>query len=380
MSKPKPKPREKAKTSSPSHGAGSVGWLAEAGAVVSTGEASSGVSSEQVPEPQVNEWFSKHRWGIHKNKSNWRDVLKKAKAEWKQPEQDVLIAAPHTEKYGSCPSEEIKAAVQWECFRHLYFSEQLSDFWKEMIEGNQIDALEKHHPNSIRKISVICSHDPNDFASPWATWANTLQFPMCPWIAARKCKKFAAILAAAEVPSDCATLLTDYINTWAIAEHWAQQQIEEFHQLSATNPQLARDTYVPKINEPAEIPCTGEKPERAGSENITRVILEIDWDSPKTAIFRAFERQIEPLWKKRNPNAKNGRGDTERTFFSGLAIRRRIVLGKTAHDACEGLYTPRADTKEGLPHSAQNALDLADKRLAETKAALDAIEDKLRQN
>lgn len=380
MSKAKPQPKKKTNASGGSHGAVSGGIRGQGARGKEYSRASKKAPSKPVITPQANEWRSKHQWGNHKQDSSWQKALKTAKAEWKKPKQDLLLAALHMDKDNPCPSDEIEAAVRWECFRHLYFSEQLSDFWKQMIEGNQLDALEKHHPNSIRKISVIFSHDPNDFASPWATWANTLEFPMCPWITARNYKTFAAILAAAGGPSDCATLLTDYINTWTIAENWARQQILEFHRLLATNPQIARDTYGPKINEPAEIPCTGEQPERAGSKNITRLILEIDWDSPKTAIVKAFERQIEPLWNKRNPNAKNGRGDTERTFFSGLAIRRRIDRGKTAYDACEGLYKTRADTKEGLTHSAQNALDLADRRLIETKAVLEAIEDKLRKN
>lgn len=379
MSKPKPKPRAKAKASSPSHGAGARGGVLEAGGSDSTGEASSGVPSEAVIARQdASQWFARHQWGNHKRERGWPEHLKEAKKAWKEDSQDLLIAA--LRKHSPCNSDEIDAAVKWECFRHLYFSGGLSDFWRDMIEGDHLETLEKHHPHSLRKISVIYSHDPNDFASPWAQWANTACFPFLPWVTAREERTFDEFRAAAASPTECAKLLTNSTDTWNLAYCWARQQIEEYAKLISEDATLARDTYALKIHEPAEIPCTGEQPERAGNENITRLIVEIDWSSGKMAILEAFERQIEPLLQRRNPDGTNGRGDTERMFFSGLAIRRRIVRGKTAHDACEGLYTPRADTKAGLTHSAKNALDLADTRLAETKSALKAIEEKLKQS
>lgn len=376
MSKDEPQREKKTKASSRSHGAGRGGVGAGPGGATILESGNTGLASKPMIAPQANEWRSKHRWGTHKNKSNWQDMLKSAKAEWEQPEQDLLIAAAH--KTSPLPSDEIEAAVKWECFRHLYFSGQLSDFWKQMIEGDQINAVKKHHPDSIRKSSVIFSHDPNDFASPWAAWANTPYFPKCAWSAARKKASFSKTLGAAVKPSECASLLTDYTNTWHLVFCWARQQIEEFSRLTAANPQLALEIFGPKINEPAEIPCTGELPKRAGSENISRVILEIDWNAPKTSIVKAFERQIEPLCKKRNPEGKMGRRDTELPFFSGLAIRRRVNRGMLPFYACEGLYGTRGDTKDGLTHTAKNALELADTRLAETKSALDAIEDKLK--
>jgi hypothetical protein len=367
--------RPKKKREAHSHGAASLGGAGEGGAGDSQGEASSGTGSKPVIASQ-DEWFSRHPWGTHKQMPGWKDNFKRAKTQWEREQQDLSIASLHVES--ACPPEEIDAAVKWECLRHLYFSGQLSDFWKAVIEGNHLDALEEHYPGSLRTPSFIFSHDPNDFASPWVQWANTACFPFLPWVLAREEKDFAAILASAEAPSDCVKFLTNYTNTWALAEHWARQQIEDFSRLSATNPQLARDTYGPQVNEPAEIPCTGEKPERVGNENITRLIVEINWDSPKTAIAKAFAKQIEHLWNKRNPNDKFGRGDTERPFFSGLVIRRRLDRGMFANEACEGLYKRRDDTIEGLTTSAKNALKLADERLDETKRALAHIERKLK--
>lgn len=379
MSKPKPKPRAKAKASSPSHGAGSVGGRAKAGAVDSKGGASSGVPSEAVVATQhASQWIARHQWGNHKRERGWPEHLKEAKKAWREDSQDLLIAALH--KHSPCNSDEIDAAVKWECFRHLFFSGGLSDFWREMIEGDHLETLEKFHPHSLRKISVIYSHDPNDFASPWAQWANTPCFPFLPWVMAREERTFDEFRAAAASPTECAKLLTNSTDTWNLAYCWARQQIEEYAKLIAEDATLARDTYALKIHEPAEIPCTGEQPERAGNENITRLIVEIDWNLPKTAILEAFERQIEPLWQRRNPDGKNGRGDTERTFFSGLAIRRRVERDFTLYDACKGLYERRTDTKDGITLAAKNALGLADKRLAETKAALAVIEDKLKRS
>jgi hypothetical protein len=314
--------------------------------------------------------------GAHKYKPKWKRLLAASRKEWLSPDQDLSISkAADTQK--PLHPDEHAAAVKWECFRHLYFSGHLSEFWRAMIEEDQLEVRDQFRGK--RLFALLVSNDPNGFAEPWARWADDPCFPALAWMQARERPSFKRALRYAPQPSEHVKLRKDELSTWELLRCWVKAQIENQSDHFQRNEAEALSDILQRAKNPLEIPCH-EVPKQPHSKTSTHVVLKIDWNSTKEELTEAFLKEIEPLWEKRNPDGKMGRRDSELGFFKGLVLRRRLDRGVSDFEACTGFYTALRDRKDCMPSAAKTALALADSRVAQTKAALEEIEARLRQS
>lgn len=322
------------------------------------------------------DFISRITLGAHKHKPTWDRLLAASLKNWQSTNHDLLIAKAANNTSILHPDER-EAAVKWECFRHLYFSGQLSDFWRNMIQKRQLDVIDEFRTSMY--VAGLISWEANGFAQPWATWADDPCFPARAWLEAREKKHFKHALNVAPHPSAHVELRKDELSTWGLLFGWSKARIENQFDATQENKEEATSAMLQTAAKPLEIPCH-EVPKRLHSENSTHLVVRIDWNSTKEEIKEAFFREIDPLWEARNPDGVMGRGDSELSFFKGLVLRRRLDRDYSQYEACEGLYKPLGDRKNCMPIAAKNALSLADSRLVQAKCELEQIEAKLREN
>ncbi len=290
------------------------------------------------------------RLGRHKHDPGWQDKLAKAHDEWKASKHDLEIAKPFTDP-GSVPLAEIPAAIAWECFRHLYFSDELPQFWKALVERDRIDVLEKFYKESwFEKYTEIYGDESNHLFS----WADDRHFPCDTWVQMRESPHCVHALHEApkrrhvkivrKVP-DTSSLCADFtqeINSW----------------------RKAKKTIAIDLDNPKEVHEILEVCSSAFGRQANYVILEIDWDSTKKELTDAFWKEIEPMHEE----GLKGRRDGPRGFFAGLAIRRRLSRGLAMKQAIARLYgsgeVPRAND------TSKKALATADRYVQELKKYL----------
>jgi hypothetical protein len=305
--------------------------------------------------------------GRHKHDSDWSKKLQTASKRWLQAGHDSLILAMSAKVDGKLFSqEEVETAIQWECFRHLYFTGKLSARWKRFIEEDRFRVLEQFR--SSMKASFL-SHDRLGFAAPWNMWADDPCFPVLAWSEARDKAEFLFGLSIAKKQIAARLIPADLSQGGLFA-----RKVEEIrdNQFALSEKGDIQGLYLSTLK-PLEV-------KHSTADNLTSLVVEIDWTTTKEEIEAAFAECIKPIWDARNPGGSNGRGDSDLMFFKGLVLRRRLDRGLLDHDACKDLYTPLLDRKDGMPHAAKNALRFAESRLAQTKSALEQVEAKLTES
>lgn len=298
--------------------------------------------------------------GSHKHSSDWRRKLNSAKRNWVKPEHDE-----HILKYGlqdDLHPAEVDAAIRWECFRHLYFTDGISNFWRNVIEGDRFDALEVYK-NSLSRVGFL-GDEADCFAAPWNAWADNPCFPSLTWLEAKARPAFNQALYSSPRAADPARLLMDTVSSWSLLYHWSLDQIESSETLRQTDEAAANERLLQGMIRPLEI--TRRK------SNVTAIAMEINWEASKEEIQNSFWQQIQPIWKRNNPNGVRGPRATGLPFFNGLVMIRR---GSRGDD--RDIYKRTPDGRESK--ASRDARTLAENWLDATRLALASIEERLRK-
>ncbi len=298
--------------------------------------------------------------GSHKHSSDWRRKLNSAKRNWAKPEHDAHIL--NNGSQGNLHPDEVDAAIRWECFRHLYFTDGISDFWRNIIEGDRFDALEVYK-NSLSRVSFL-GDEANCFAAPWNAWADNPCFPFLTWLEAKAKPEFNQALHSSPRAADPARLLMDTVSSWSLLYHWSLDQIQNSTDLRQTDKAAADDRLRQGMTRPLEI-------ERQES-TVTAIAMEINWKASKEEIQNTFWQQIESIWKRNNPKGVRGPRAVSLPFFNGLVMIRRGSRGDERE-----IYSRTPDGRESK--ASQNARTLAENRLDVARRALASIEERLRK-
>ncbi len=305
-------------------------------------------------------FFERARLGRHKHSSDWRSKLNRAKQNWENPAHDDLIKENGSS--GNLHPDEVDVAIRWECFRHLYFTDGISDFWRNVIEGDRFDALEVYK-NSLSRIGFL-GDEADCFAAPWNAWADNPCFPSLTWMEAKAKPEFNQALHSAPRAAAPARLLMDTVSSWSLFHHWSLDQIESSETLRQTDEAAANERLLQGMIRPMEI----ERRE----PNVTAIAMEINWKASKEEIQNSFWQQIESIWKRQNPKGVRGPRTKDLPFFKGLVMIRGCRRG-TAPDIYKS-------TSDGLESKAsRDARKLAADRLDDTRRELEAIEARLQK-
>lgn len=294
----------------------------------------------------------------HKHGKDWLTKLKKAKAAWNSPQHDETIKnVPH-----DTHEDELRVAVMWECFRHLYFSEKLSPFWRAMVEAGRFKGLERYWNNSTSVVPYI-STSRDSFAAPWNLWADHPEFPLHAWskLSAGAKKENALRAVAYDSPPIC--VLKDNLNGWSHIHSWSRDCETRINRCQ-NDPTLALS------DEPLEL----------FNGSVSTIAFKINWAAVSKEEFqKGVWDHIEKLWQARNPRGKKGRPTSLLSFFNGLVMLRRIARGIEGADICKGTaYAAQMDGRKNvLNAAAKKALKFASSKLDETLEALEKIERRL---
>lgn len=294
----------------------------------------------------------------HKHRKDWLAKLNKAKAVWNSPQHDEAI-----KKLPPCSHEdELRVAVMWECFRHLYFSEQLSPFWRAMVEAGRFKGLERYWKNTSAVVPYI-SASRDSFAAPWNLWADRPEFPLHAWskLSAGAKKESALRAIAVDAPPVC--ILKDNLYGWSHILSWGRDCETK---ISHSQNDLKR--------------ALSDEPLEVIDGSTSTVAFKIDWAAvSKEELLNGVWNRIEKLWQARNPKGKKGRPTSLLSFFDGLVMLRRKDRGIEGEEICKGTaYAAQKDgRKDVLNAGAKKAIHLAQSRLDETLEALEEIERRL---
>lgn len=323
---------------------------------------SKGSSTSPFEKSAVNQasGFIAHiKLGLHKNADDWRTKLQAAKSQWEKPDHDRAILGIASMK--DIHQDEVEAAKKWECFRHLYFSKELSVFWKKLIEGNRFDALETYK-SSLHRGSFLGDR-PDSFGAPWNAWAENPCFPSMTWHEAKQHPEFSSALYSSPRPAPAVRLLQDDVRAWALLHGQSKAEVQKMHDLLEADPKAFNERQMEGMHRPMEI-----QPHQKAT---TVLAVEINWNASKGEILNAFWEQISPIWESRPRQVRGPRIRID-PFLKGLVMLRR----KSRGDSTE-IYKPLPDG--GPTKAAKDALREAQDKLADTKAELDRIESDFRK-
>ncbi len=336
------------------------------------------------------------RLGLHKTQPDWNAKIKRAKKHWAQPDTDKKIGKPHTSPSSLHP-DELQAALDWECFRHLYFSGRLSAFWNAMIEEPQMEFLERFrvlHPEAgghVEYNGFNLHSRKGEFCGPWGAWADDPCFLLYTW---EEMRLLPDSLFARQVAPKPATspvrVMKDWPGSSQSLSRWLAKRVEEQLDQFAENKTAARvmqEVMIPeKIQkgEPSAMEdyrCLTQEVLEIPSAYIsgihspksaTNVVVEIDWHSTKQELCEAFWKAIEPVYEKKLAKPIAGPRHGIRTLFAGLVMRRRLGRGvKGAKPINEGLY---GNSERPQHKTSDEALRKADERLETVRRQLESIE------
>jgi hypothetical protein len=321
-----------------------------------------------------NQEIPKAQSGRHKQKGDRMSKLAAALERWKSPDHDEVIGRPHREKSkGVLPHDELQAAIQWECFRHLYFSGKLRGLWKELIENDQLDTLERHtakpeqggraprpEQNLLKRQLNIGPMGWQIVAGgvwkPFTTWADHPHFPSLAWMELRELPTSLDVLIAAPKRDHVKIARKQFApNTDALISEFGKELETWRRQNSSIEVDLHKFGKL-------DLPEILEASSAASAPGASQVILEIDWNSTKSELVGAFWREIGAVWQKRNPQGgAQGRRDKLTTFFGGLVMRRRLDRGLSIKEAGAGLYSKGKEVRTN--EAAKAALAVADEQI-----------------
>jgi hypothetical protein len=291
----------------------------------------------------------------HKHRNDWLTKLEEAKATWNSPQhdEDIKNVPPGTHE------DELRVAVMWECFRHLYFSERLSPFWRAMVEGKRFEGLERYWDNTSEVVSYT-STSRDSYAAPWNLWADHPDFPLHAWSILTAGAKKENALRAVVVDAPPVCLLKDNLYGWGHIHSWCRDcETKISHSLN--------DPTLPLSDEPLEL----------FNGSVSTVAFKINWAAvTKEDLLNGVWQHIEKLWQARNPTGKKGRPTSLLSFFDGLVMLRRGARGIEGADICKGTaYTAQMDGRMNVLNvAAKKALKFASSKLAETLKALEKVE------
>jgi hypothetical protein len=299
--------------------------------------------------------------GKHKHDERmWKKELLKARAKWSKAEHDDEILKAITLR-DLLHEDEVEAVIKWECFRYLYFTGQLSQFWNKAIEGSRYDALEAC--GSLKKTAYL-SDGSDSFGAPWSAWSDHPSFPAMSWHEAKRHPKFESLLYSAPQPNKPAELLRADVRSWSLLYYQSLAAIESLNDDLQICPENEKSKYLIGMDKPLMIQPHAKK--------TTVIALEVDWDSTKSEIRDAIWQEIEQIWKQRSTK-KMGPKKQIAPILNGLVTLRRQARGDGRR-----IYARRPD---GGPIKAEKeAIRNAEVRLNATKEALCLIEAELRQN
>ena len=248
---------------------------------------------------------------------------------------------------------EVHAAVIWEALRYLYFTNQLSHFWRCWLDEGEVIALRRfQHEKTADSFSP--------FDSLLCKFFMGGKFPELAFVelTAYDKKRLAVRVAKQGAVKPVRASYYDFSN---LAE-WA------FQQMKACKPgDIFAHVWGPMMQRPTDSP------------NRSQIMLEIDWSRGIEDIEKGMVEAISAEWKKAHPTGRNARRKADDKFLKALVLMRRRDLRKLDWPvACSvpgydhnPIYTPK-NTESGPvgPTAAWNGMK-------ETQGRLEALLKKL---
>jgi hypothetical protein len=204
--------------------------------------------------------------------------------------------------------KQVRAAVMWEALRYLYFTNQLSPFWRCWIDKGLVTSLRQFQ----------CEKKSGNFSpgrSLLGRYLSDEQFPKAAFVQLNdRGQKMLALRTAEGAAVDAVTASTPNLFKW---RDWISQQIKTSEQV--TSALFSRYMM--------------QRP--VGSPNRSQIILEIDWSRGFEDIQKGMVEAISAEWKKAHPTGRKARRESDDKFLKGLVVmRRRELLQLPWPDAC----------------------------------------------
>lgn len=248
---------------------------------------------------------------------------------------------------------EVHAAVIWEALRYLYFTNQLSPFWRCWLDEGEVIALRRfQHEKTADSFSP--------FDSLLCVFFMGGKFPELAFVELKAYdqKRLAVRVAEQGAVKPVRASYYDFSN---LAE-WA------FQQMKACKPgDIFAHVWGPMMQRPTDSP------------NRSQIMLEIDWSRGIEDIEKGMVEAISAEWKKAHPTGRKARRESDDKFLKGLVVmRRRELHNLDWHVACSvpgydhnPIYAPKnAESGPVGPTAARNAMK-------ETQGRLEALLKKL---
>lgn len=256
--------------------------------------------------------------------------------------------------------DEVYAAVVWESLRFLYFTDQLSPFWKCWIDDDVVNALRR-----FQSKKTTDSFGPTD--SRFFRFFIRGKFPELAFVELPSAERKGLVIKFGE--QRAAKLIRASQYEFLTLANWAFEQIK-----SRKSDDIFTQVFGPMIQRPT------------GSPNRTQIILEIDWARGLEEIQRDFVKAIRQEWGKSHQEGRKARRETDDKFLKGLLLKRRRELrGFDWPHVCtlDGrehypIYETKREDKQVGPSSARAAMRQTQSKLDGFLAEMAHDEERLR--
>ena len=225
-----------------------------------------------------------------------------AKKRWISDDTDAMLLS-----MAALPDDQVAAAKDWECLRHLYFTDRLSEFWRRWISEGEEAAL-KRFREPLPTPNEVSYRAP--FRFPRALRLDS--FPNKAWSELSEGEQAMVEWGFGTFTKKPVEAVRATCSQFSGLMEWAYLQWEA-------------KKMSPDIKNPAAELLSTSIMERnvSGDGTRTQVVLEIDWKAGKDEIVAAFRSVIESKWAKENEKGRKPREKDPKHFFKGLVVLRR---------------------------------------------------------
>lgn len=211
-------------------------------------------------------------------------------------------------KRSELAEKQCRAAEMWELLRYLYFTNQLSPFWRCWIDEGLVTALRQFQRERT-------SGDFRPGKSLLGRYLSNEQFPKAAFVHLNdRDKKVLALRTAGGASVKAVDASSPNLFQW---REWINQQTKTLEQIMSSilsGPMMQRPT---------------------GEPNRSQIVLEIDWSRGLEDIQKGMVEAISAEWKKAHPTGRKARRESDDKFLKGLVVMRRRELRHLPwSDAC----------------------------------------------
>lgn len=248
----------------------------------------------------------------------------------------------------------------WELLRYLYFTNQLSPFWRCWIDEGLVTALRQfQHKETTDSFSPRHARRLGKFLLRG-------KFPSLAFVELPDTERKRLAFQFSE-QNAAEAVRASYYNFSTLAE-WASQQMK------ACKPDILVHIWGPMMQRPTESP------------NRSQIILEIDWSRGFEDIQKGMVEAISAEWNKAHPTGRKARRESDDKYLKGLVVMRRRELRHLPWpDACsldgynhKPIYLTKRKDKHVGPIAARESIRQVKAWLKSLLAELEGDEERLR--